>query len=242
MRRADDIADDAAEPAVAMRLLDDFEHVTRAVLQGGEPATEPMWVAFTWLARSWDLPESALTDMIRGQRDDLMARVIMTEADLLDYCRCVASTVGTLCITIWGYSDEAAPALAVQRGIALQLTNVLRDIGDDAARGRCYIPVDDLQRYGLDASSLATWRDPGACERVIRRWIDLAAQTYGESSPLDDMVAPDCRRTLRAMTGIYRELLARLSADPRRCCSVPGVSLSKWAKIRIALSAGRRSS
>jgi len=242
MRRADDIADDAVDPVEAGKLLDGFEATTLDVLHGGEPDDEPLWQALRWISTSWNLPEQAFTDMLRGQRDDLADRVIETDIDLIDYCRCVASTVGELCITIWGYTGDSARELAVERGIALQLTNILRDIGDDAKRGRCYIPADDLRRRGVDASGLATWRDPTACEAVLRVWIARAEEAYSASAPLDDMVSADCRRTLRAMTGIYRELLRRLSADPRRCCNVPGVGLSKLTKIRIMLGAGRRGS
>ncbi|MDP7029721.1 MAG: phytoene/squalene synthase family protein [Phycisphaerales bacterium] len=242
MRRADDIADDADDPDLAMAMLDDFESATLDVLRGGEPGPEPMWLALQWLAQSWDLPERAFVDMIRGQRDDLASRVIETEEDLLDYCRCVASTVGELCITIWGYTGDAAPELAVERGIALQLTNILRDIGDDAARGRCYIPAEDLRKHGIDASALATWRDERACESVVRTWIQRAERAYATSAPLDDLVSPDCRRTLCAMTGVYRELLRRLAAHPHACCGVPGVALSTLTKLRIMLSAGRRRS
>ena len=239
MRQADDITDDADDPATAMQALGVFERTTLEVLDGGLVPKDHIWQALSWTASSWSLPRQPFVDMIRGQRDDLSGRVIESNADLVDYCECVASTVGLLCISIWGFDDPAAPELAVKRGIALQLTNILRDVGEDAAVGRCYIPASDLRARGLDQASLVAWRRPEACESLIRYWIDVASSHYEQSQPLDAMVSADCRRTLRAMTGIYHAMLGKIAQDPQRCCGIPGVSLSKLKKIRIALSAGR---
>ena len=242
MRRADDITDDADDPATAIQALGAFERTTLEVLDGGSVPDEHIWQALSWAASSWNLPQQPFIDMIRGQRDDLSGRVIESSEDLFDYCQCVASTVGLLCISIWGFDDPAAVGLAVKRGIALQLTNILRDVGEDAAVGRCYIPASDLRSRGLDQASLIAWRRPEACHALIHHWIDVASSHYEQSQPLDAMVSADCRRTLRAMTGIYRAMLEKIEQDPRRCCGIPGVSLSKLKKIRIALFAGRASS
>ncbi len=239
MRQADDIADDDHDIPHARAALAVFAETSRTLLSGGSPPRDPMWEALAWAARTWSLPVEPFDDMLRGQSDDLSGRVIETSEDLLEYCRMVASTVGVLCITVWGYEGEEAVELAVQRGIALQLTNVLRDVGADIAQGRCYLPAAHLSERGLDPASLAAWSRPEACEAFVRSWIGEARSRYESSAPLDGMVAADCRGTLRAMTAIYAALLDRIDRDPSRVCGVPGVRLSKLAKIRIALRACR---
>lgn len=239
MREADDIVDDDQDVAHAREALDTFSATTRRVRLGESCPDHPMWQALAWAIDTWSLPEAPFLDMVQGQADDLSGRVIETAEDLLGYCRKVASTVGVLCITVWGYEGEAAVELAVQRGIALQLTNVLRDVGTDIAEGRCYLPAEDLRVHGLSAATLAAWSHPDACEALVRSWIEKARSYYVTSEPLDDMVSADCRRTLRAMTAIYATLLDRIDRDPASVRCVPGVGLSKLTKIRIALRACR---
>jgi len=242
MRQADDIVDDDCDVARAGESLDAFVATTRSAISGDLCPDEPMWQAFVWAVGTWNLPKEPFFDMCQGQADDLSGRVIETADDLLDYCRMVASTVGVLCIRVWGYEGDEAIDLAVQRGIALQLTNVLRDVGADIANGRCYLPAEELRARGLDPASLAAWSKPDACEALVRSWIDEARSRYESSTPLDGMISADCRSTLRAMTAIYAALLDRLERDPSRVCGVPGVRLSKLAKIRIALRACRKRS
>ena len=242
MRAADDLVDDCVDSEHARKQLDAFGARTQVVLSGGVlPASDQdaMWIGLSWLTSEWDIPHEPFTEMLRGQSDDLSSRVIQTPDDLIEYCKMVASTVGVLCISIWGYSDPRAVDLAVQRGIALQLTNILRDVGEDAAQGRCYIPMDALGSRGLDPASLASWGQPVACEAALRVWIDKARSCYVQSAPLEGMVSTDCRKTLRAMTAIYSALLDRIERDPARCCHIPGVRLSKLSKCWIALRACR---
>jgi phytoene synthase len=245
MRAADDLVDDCVDRDVSRSHLKTFGTRTQEVLSGGRvPAgdDDAMWVGLSWLATEWDIPHKPFADMLRGQSDDLSGRVIQSADDLIEYCQMVASTVGVLCISIWGYSDPKAVDLAVQRGIALQLTNILRDVGEDAAQGRCYIPIDDLRSSGLDPASVASWGQPATCDRVLRLWIEKARSCYQESAPLEEMVSEDCRRTLCAMTAIYAALLDRIEHDPSRCCHIPGVRLSKLSKVWIALRSGRKKS
>jgi len=240
MRQADDIADDDVDQAHAREALDTFAAQTEMVLSGLPFGDTHMWRSLAWANQTWELPHEPFFDMLQGQRDDLSGRVVETSDDLLDYCRKVASTVGILCITVWGYQDEKALALAEQRGIALQLTNVLRDVGADIASGRCYLPAQDLRSRGLAPTTLAAWTPPEACEALVRFWCRQARDRYESSAPLEHMVSKDCRSTLQAMTAIYAALLDRIERNPARVCGVPGVRLSKLAKVRIALKACRR--
>jgi len=235
MRRADDIVDDASDADVAGSQLEAFAQETQRLLEGGEPQEGPLWASLAWTHKVWPLPPEPFAAMIDGQRADLHRATMETADELRAYCRQVASSVGRLCIEIWGYDDPAAPALAEARGIALQLTNVLRDIGTDAALGRCYIPSRSLAEHGLDLPSLVGWHRPDHCMRLLESWIAEASAQYEYSSPLDAMIDPSCRRTLSAMTGIYHALLERLAEDPRRCVGVPATRLSTLTKIRVAL-------
>jgi len=242
MRQADDIVDDARDPHLAKEELARFAEETRSLLAGGKRAEGSLWEAMSWMHSRWNLPSEPFEDMIKGQNADLEERVILDEDSLFTYCEQVASSVGLLCIEIWGYEDPGAPALAVDRGIALQLTNILRDIGVDAMSGRCYLPAAQLSEHGLDITSLVGWRRPESCNSLIEYWIDQARSRYESSLPLDQMVDPSCRRTLETMTAIYRRLLSRFEQDPQRVINVPGVRLSAFEKIRVALRPSRGTS
>lgn len=238
MREADDIID--GESGIARpETLERFASTTRAVLDGAAPPDDPMWIAFGQTARDFTLDAQPFIDMIEGQVSDLEERPIRTRDDLFEYCRQVASTVGLVCIEVWGYDDPAAPALAVDRGIAFQLTNILRDIHEDVQRGRCYLPSDQLAESGLPPGDLVRWLHADRCESIVRGWIDTARDHYERSAPLDAMISADCRPTLWAMTTIYSDLLDRIARDPRRSATGHRVRLSKLHKATIALRARR---
>lgn len=241
MRRVDDIADEPGDPRVALEALDRFSDDTRDVLEGRPHEDTPMWTALSWINTHWSLSHAAFEDMIRGQQDDLEGREVATGDDLIEYCRRVASTVGVLCVSIWGYSDDAALDLAVDRGVAFQLTNILRDLHEDLDRGRCYLPADECAALGLDPQALRTWQPPEDCRTLIERWIAHARDRYLVSAPLDDMIDGPCRATLAAMTEIYRAILVRLADAPHRSGLGPSIELGKLTKIRIAWRAWRSS-
>ncbi len=240
MRAADDIADDATAPLLAMDELQIFEDRTGALYGTGDVAEGPMWEGMHWAVGQFGLSHQPLLDMIQGQRHDLLEGTIDTADDLFEYCRCVASTVGQLCIEIWGYNDSAAPALAVDRGIALQLTNILRDIGEDLDMGRCYLPTDELEAAGLTRDALRIWEPEHVCETLVCRWVDEAERRYEASAPLDAMIDRDCRATLRAMTGIYHALLRQIARRPCRTSLGPRASVSAIGKVGISLRARMR--
>jgi phytoene synthase len=176
-------------------------------------------------------------DMIDGQYADLDGQRIETMDDLFTYCRQVASSVGLACIHIWGYSNPAAPALAVDRGIAFQLTNILRDVQEDVERGRCYLPAIQMEEASITPDDLIAWRPSDRCESIITGWVNIAREHYERSAPLDDMIDATCRPTLWAMTTIYRELLERIGRDPQRVVREKRVSLSALHKTSIAVRA-----
>ena len=237
MRRADDIIDDSDGRELTRIELDRFSETTIEALEGRCDADDPLWIAFTETARTFKLDAAPFLDMLEGQRADLDERSIVTSEDLFTYCRQVASTVGLVCIQVWGYDDSAAPSLAVDRGIAFQLTNILRDIREDVELDRCYIPDQQLKDAGMTPDDLVSWRPADRAESIIEGWIATARSHYERSAPLEEMIDPACRPTLWAMTTIYRELLERIAKDPHRIVEDRRVRLNAIHKTSIALRA-----
>lgn len=237
MREADDIADGAlsnqeerAERVAAFRAATDEALAGRAV-EGSS-----VWQVLAVVAREYALDASDFHSMLDGQLADLQPRRLQDWNELRTYCTQVASTVGCVCVRIWGYDDPAAIALAVDRGIAFQLTNIVRDIVEDVERDRVYIPASEFARVGISAQELCRWSNPEACADLVGGMISLAREHFVRSAPLDRMVTPACRPTLRAMTEIYRQLLERIARDPSRIVR-ERVALSTLRKVLIGLRA-----
>ena len=249
MRRADDLADDDSEGAPASTeerrdALESFRERTRSLFRGDPPADQPEGERHIWLAMARTLETQSLDQvdfdlMIDGQFSDLEPRRIETVADLLVYCDQVASSVGRVCIRVWGASDESALALASERGIAFQLTNILRDIREDHERGRVYLPTDLLRRHDVDVEQLLDWSAPDRCAALIAELVALARDRYERAGELDSRIDADCRPTSWAMTTIYRSLLEKIAHRPRLIGRTDRIRLSSLRKIAIALRARR---
>lgn len=241
MRIADDIADEEGASADARRArLDELAAGTRLALAGEARDDAPVLVALAAISRRYALPAADFEGALEGQRMDLEPRVYATFAETELYCDRVASTVGRICLDIWGVRDGADAArareLSTKRGIAFQLTNILRDVREDLARGRCYLPADELAAHGLDAASLVAWRQPEAAARFIGVQCDRARRCFAESAALDAMVSPDARPTIVAMSEIYRGILGVIARDPAKAMR-ERARLSTLTKSWIALRA-----
>ena len=196
-----------------------------------------MWRAFHAIVTHYALDKAPFDQMIDGQVADLEFVQPQTMAQLEDYCRQVASSVGQVCIRIWGYDDPSARTLADQRGLAFQLTNILRDVREDHANGRVYLPMDMLDSCDIDISSLLEWSDSDRCTLLVRSIVEIAETHYRESAPLDSMITGSCRPTLQAMTGIYHGLLRRIDRNPAAIAGTERVRLGSIRKLSIALAA-----
>jgi phytoene synthase len=267
MRAADDIADGPGSTETRLAELRRFEEMTDAAFaaarDGGVASGERWawagWSAFVAAARMYDLPRPEFDAVIAALRTDLAgegpaggARVMFdTMEQLEDYCRGVAGTVGVVCVSVWGVrrrvERETLEKLAVQRGLAFQLTNVLRDIGEDAATGRVYVPAEVLEAHGLTGHALAAWSSPADCMNLVRELAGEARAHYAASAELDRLVHRDGAATLWAMTRIYAAVLEQLERDPRRVtASAPSsrdarATLSATRKVSIAGRAMLRS-
>lgn len=237
MRQADDIVDsDALQGAAQVAAVEEFRRATEVALAGEVAQDAPLWRALAAVARKYPLDPTDFRSMLDGQVADLRPRSIATWDELRIYCRQVAGTVGSVCVRIWGYSDPTALDLAVERGIAFQLTNIVRDVAEDASMGRVYLPQEEFDRCGLTPDELRAWSRPQPCQALMTRAIGAAQGHFDATRRLDAMVDAPCRPTLRAMSGIYERLLSKIARDPAQV--VQGrVSLNKLQKVMIALRA-----
>ncbi len=219
MRYCDDISDSAgAIPAPTIRsrqeLLDRWKKTLEAALQGdyGDSLIMP---AFHRTAVEYEIPSEYFFELIEGVGRDLTPQRYRSFDDLYRYCYQVASVVGMTVVHVFGYDSPEALRLAEKCGIAFQLTNILRDIPEDAALGRVYLPEEDLEKFGLCRDDLLQGRLQSP-ERQARfqglmqfEWA-RAKRYYEEAAPLLGMVRPKSRPALWAMIAIYYGVLRRI--------------------------------
>jgi phytoene synthase len=249
MRLVDDIADEEDGRSHEQRVadLEQWRRQTQAALAGQQPAAgaasgerDAVWPAFIDVARRYALPAPIFDAVIAGQCQDLAPITFGTFEQLHDYCYQVAGVVGLASIYIWGFEGgRETEELAIARGVAFQLTNILRDLREDAARGRLYLPREDLGRFGLSEADLQTADGGGARFLDLMRFeIERAESYYAKSRELEQRIGRDSRPTLIAMTEIYHGLLKKVAAEPQRVLR-ERVSLSLLHKLRIGWRATR---
>lgn len=238
MRQADDIADaGGAALEERCRRIALFRSATDAAFEGRPVDDSPLWSGFAEVAQRWPIRRQDFHDMLDGQLDDI--RVVRHERweDLRRFCYRVASTVGLICIRIWGFHDAEAPRLAIDRGIAFQLTNVLRDFREDFDAGRVYLPQEEFAAMELTPAMVRRWEPADRCVEFIRAQAERARSHYQSSIALDAMISRRCEPTLWAMTTIYRGLLEKILSDPRRVVRERRIRLSAARKAWIAFRA-----
>ena len=220
MRQADDLADDEGLPhEERRRRLDAWIGQWRAVCQGAA-TSDPVFLAVRDAVARFSIPLGLLDELVVGVTMDLKPATrtapdtYATFADLYVYCYRVASVVGLVCIRIFGYRDPRAEKWAEETGIAFQLTNILRDVAEDAERNRVYLPLADLAAHGLTAEGLLG-RAPGAPPTVQERAL-LAAMAaraegyYRSAQALLPLIDRESRPALWVLVAIYHRLLRRI--------------------------------
>jgi len=215
MRLCDDIADDApAGVDDRMERLEQWRQSTHAAI-GGQTQGHPIWPAFGDMVGRFGIPAKIFDDAIDGQIQDLRQDRYGTFAELYAYCYRVASTVGIAAVHIWGFTGERALKLAEELGVAMQLTNILRDLREDAARGRRYLPDEDCRRFGVEGWMANGAEVPAGVVPLLQFEAHRAREYYERSAPLEEMIGAAARPTLRIMTGIYRGILDRIIESPQ---------------------------
>lgn len=232
MRYCDDLSD---EPGATRSAIDRWREALKEAL-AGRPDGNPMWPAFLDSVQRYDIPYDYFHEMIEGVASDIEPRAVETFDELYRYCYRVASVVGLTTIHIFGFSSADALPLAEKCGIAFQLTNILRDIREDAALGRIYLPAEDLTKFGVPADDLKNSRRTDAFGHLMDFETARARCYYRESAPLVALVEPDSRSSLRALIAIYSRLLDHVAASPYDVLT-RRISLSAAEKVWIVLRA-----
>jgi phytoene synthase len=234
MRHADDLSDDETRSLEERRAdlaawLADWHAAA-----SGEPTSDPVFMALADTQAGFRIPMELLDQLVQGTAMDLVSpageaasasgsgephpyntyRTFATFEDLRRYCYYVASVVGLVCIRIFGYSDPRAESLAEDTGIAFQLTNILRDVREDAQRGRIYLPLDALDRFGVRVENLARLSDGGHMtlnQRELLESLGRRAEDYYKSAAaLLPLIDADSRPALWVLVTIYHRLLRRI--------------------------------
>src|SRR5216684_2483933 len=234
LRLTDDLGDSLEPTATKRTLLADWRQRFEQSLAGAH--SHSLHPAFHDTSNNYQIPTQYLHDVIDGVEMDLDVTSYATFADLYRYCYRVASAVGLACIHIWGFADDRAKEYAEKAGIAFQLTNILRDLGEDADRGRIYLPAEDLQRFDYSAGKLAQKQRDDHFRLLMRFQVERARRYYELSQPLTSLLNPPGRAVFQVMTRTYRGLLDAIELRDYDVFS-GRVCLSQWRKLSLVLQA-----
>jgi phytoene synthase len=228
-RRVDDIGDGSLPLEVKIRELE----AARAGIAAFHPgADDPVHAALGDACGRFPLPLDAFADLISGVEQDVHGTTYETFDDLVGYCRCVAGSIGRLCLSIFDASDwSRALPLADDLGVALQLTNILRDVTEDFGNGRVYLPAEDLRRFGCEGDLAAA--PPLALAELIRLEAARDREWFARGLQLVELLDARSRSCVLAMAGIYRRILDRIEEDPAVVLR-HRVSLPVWEKAWVA--------
>ncbi len=232
-RFADDIADDPKISGDRNALLARWRDELSDAYRG--KASHPVGIALGDTVHRFRLPEDVFEDLLLGIASDLRGETVDDFADLQQYCYRVASTVGILLVRVMGYRNPQALEYAEAMGIAVQLTNVLRDIGDDAESGRIYLPREELERFGVDVKTVEAGQMTDELRLMLGYFAERARLYYERA---DALLPDEDRHTLRpaeAMGRIYRTLLDELHRRGFPCMEPP-LRIAKSRRLAIAAS------
>lgn len=240
-RSVDDAVDLESDPALAKKALETWRDEVACVFGAGEPVT-PQGKALKELGKPFRLPREQFDALIDGVAMDITPQRFQTFADLEPYCHRVASSVGLICAEIFGYHDPVVREYARDLGVALQLTNILRDVGVDYAMKRLYLPLDDLARFGCTEDDIAREvreAGSGVKSEKVRAVLEFEAARARMYFDRATTVLPEAERravlAAEIMRAIYQETLRRIEAE--RCDVFSRViRLNRIQQARIALS------
>ncbi|HTS35511.1 MAG TPA: phytoene/squalene synthase family protein [Candidatus Solibacter sp.] len=245
MRRCDDITDDPTLSLPERRQKLETWLDALHMAQQGHPTDDAILLALTDAQRRFAIPAGLLDELAHGTAMDVEEAEASTHSgpipgvihyrtfeDLRLYCYRVASVVGLVCIHIFGYRDPAAEPLAERCGLAFQLTNIIRDVKEDASLGRIYLPEEDLAQFNLSASELLATPDPARFRPVLALEADRAREFYAAGEELIPYVNEDSQPALWVLITIYRSLLEKI-AQKQYDVFTAKISLTRWEKTRV---------
>ena len=218
-REIDDVVDEVSDPGVAQSKLDWWRGEVRNAFNG--QASHPALQALLPHASAFGIEARQLLQVIEGCEMDLSQTRYLDFANLQRYCHLVAGVVGEVAAGIFGQTDARTTDYAHKLGLALQLTNIIRDVGEDAVRGRVYLPIEDLQRFDVKAHELikrGSTSDasfPQRFEALMKFQIERALKTYDEALALLPAADRQAQKPGLMMASIYRTLLHEIAREPQ---------------------------
>jgi phytoene synthase len=232
-RTVDDVADLGRDPGAQRAELARWRADVSRCFEPGPPPGHPIARQLAAAVRTYSIPRAALEAIIDGCEMDLQRVRFETAEDLYPYCYRVASAVGLCCIEIFGYTDPRARDYAVKLGTALQLTNIVRDVGADARDGRVYLPQEDLRGFGVTEDDLVAGRYGERFVKLMEHQAARARQFYAAAAAAYPIA--DARSLIAAqiMGGIYRTLLDEIEA---RRFAVLGERITLPARRKVAIA------
>jgi phytoene synthase len=246
MRHADDISDEpGGDPQQKRHKLNEWLEAAKAVFDG-KSTDDPVLMALGDAQKKFKIPPELFEKLVYGTSMDLDippatadAPVVLcnTFDDLKQYCYYVASVVGLVCIKIFGYEDSKAEFLAEDCGLAFQLTNIIRDVKEDASMGRIYLPEEDLTRTNLSAAnfSSAALQDPAQAQQLrpaLEYEAERARKYYESAKWLMELIEEDSRAALWVLVEIYSQLLQKIT-DHNYDVFTERVRLTVWEKLKV---------
>ena len=236
-RTADDIVDRTGDPAGRLAAIDSWQAQLLAAYEGR--SGDPIFTAFADVLTRFELPLHAALDLLRGARMDITVNRYARFDDLSEYCYLVASTVGVMMMPVFGSTSIDATEYAVTLGRAMQLTNIIRDIGEDARMGRIYLPAEEMALFRYTEDDLFAGVIDDRFRALMRFQIDRARALYRAAEPGIAKLSPDSRYAVRLALDVYRGILEAVEAND---CDVftKRAYVSTYEKIRTAVMLGLR--
>jgi phytoene synthase len=237
-RLCDDIADDDTSVEDKRRRFAQTRDLLAHSLAPGDDGMSrnslpPEFTALRDATATFGIPPVYYEEVIRGVESDLVKNRFESFEELKDYCYRVASVVGLICIEVFGYDDESAKEYAVEMGLAMQLTNILRDLKEDSGRDRIYIPLDEMARFGYSEGALKRGVINDSFRGLIAFQVERARGYYASSSRLFSLVSAESRACPRVLHAAYRAILDRIESSGYDVFS-RRIGLSAAEKLMIA--------
>ena len=237
MRYCDDLSDEpAAKDKAQLQQSIALWRVELDRALNGKMGDNPLWPAFCDTVKRYAIPHRFFHEMIDGVMSDIEPREMESWEQLYEYCYRVASVVGLTIIHIFGFTSVRALLLAEKCGIAFQLTNILRDVREDAEMGRVYLPREDLRRFGVSTEQLRLGLENDRFRNLMRFEAERARACYQESEPLTNLIEKSSRSSLWALREIYMRLLTRIERSNYAVLS-RRISVPKRTKMTLLLMA-----
>ncbi|MBI1247636.1 hypothetical protein GC197_07275 [bacterium] len=227
-RHTDDLADEEGSDQATN--LNAWRNQFQAALSGN--FQDDRLPAIVDTLKRYQISAQYLLESIDGVESDLTRTRFADFAELERYCYQVASAIGLSCLPIWGVREDFDRDAAIAAGIAFQLTNILRDIREDAQRGRIYLPLDELKRFDVSEESLLAGQTCPGFEPLMRFQIERAESLFQKAHRLRDDLADDGRGIYDAMTEIYHSLLHQIARDPEIVLRQK-VQVGSWQKVKL---------